>query len=266
MWAKWLAGVITTLFVGVLILQIEYSFFQKPQMPDDPQGGNNPSQNVPDSNKRDSGDTLSNKEIENLQKLTSQLQKEIEALKKNIPEMENPTEENQRTKSKNYRMFKINGLYWLTENLYYELDQSWCQNYYEENCSKYGRYYTWHAARKACEKIGMRLPTDSEWKSLIARFGPLEGWHGGKEAYKALVKGGTSGFDALPKSGVREKNGLFKRWDSSFYWTATQEEDNNDSAVIYIFSTYYGYVTENRVVRSYESKEIALPCRCVKDI
>jgi uncharacterized protein (TIGR02145 family)/uncharacterized repeat protein (TIGR02543 family) len=84
----------------------------------------------------------------------------------------------------------IGGQLWLAENLNIETPDSWCygedgevyDSYTGElatlptsevqaNCGKYGRLYTWSAAKSACQLLGdsWHLPTQAEWDSL-ARF------------------------------------------------------------------------------------------------
>ena len=56
---------------------------------------------------------------------------------------------------------------WLAENLRYEpLEGSSCFDG-TSNCDKYGRHYTWEAAKEACP-VGWHLPTSDEWNALLA--------------------------------------------------------------------------------------------------
>ena len=109
---------------------------------------------------------------------------------------------------------KINGKTWLAQNLNYDVgDGCWFYDNDPKNGEKYGRLYTWDAAKKVCPP-GWHLPTDEEWKALANYFGGYYDWPKRKafgdplKSYKQLIKGGKSGFDALL--------GGFRGIDSSF--------------------------------------------------
>ena len=96
----------------------------------------------------------------------------------------------------------------MAENLNYRytaatsLDSSsFCYNNKESNCAKYGRLYTWNAAKKACP-AGWHLPSKVEFEMLINLVG-------GKSTAGKVLKSkkgwdysdnGTDdfGFSALP--------------------------------------------------------------------
>lgn len=98
-----------------------------------------------------------------------------------------------------YRTVELNGLLWMAENLNFKTPEgSWFYEDKPENGEKYGRLYTWEAAKKACPP-GWRLPTDEEWRGLAMAHGGVDedASDGGKAAYEALIDGGSSGFGAL---------------------------------------------------------------------
>lgn len=115
-----------------------------------------------------------------------------------------------------YRTVELNGLVWMAENLNYDVGEGcWFYNDDPKNGEKYGRLYTWEAAQRACPP-GWRLPKKGEWEELIKSFGEAE------EAYRALIGGGSSGFDALP-GGWRGPDGYFNRIGIyGNYWSATE--------------------------------------------
>jgi uncharacterized protein (TIGR02145 family) len=127
------------------------------------------------------------------------------------------------------------GKMWLAENLNYKTDNSWCYDGKESNCKKYGRLYTWEAAKAACDALGWHLPSYNEWIDLIGTntsnaraLKARSGW-GSKESinygtyYYGFPDGnGTDdyGFSALP-GGYRDGNGVFSYAGyDGHWWTA----------------------------------------------
>ncbi len=56
-----------------------------------------------------------------------------------------------------YATVKISGRVWMAENLKFRLPDSYCYDNNIRNCERYGRLYSWNAARKACPD-GWSLP------------------------------------------------------------------------------------------------------------
>jgi uncharacterized protein (TIGR02145 family) len=115
---------------------------------------------------------------------------------------------------------------------------SYCYEDAELNCRQYGRLYGWESARRVCESMGdgWRLPTDDEWRKMSKHYGGIseDSADRGKAAYKALLAGGDSGFNAL-LGGGRSDDGHYARLEAhGFYWTAS--ESDPDSRWFYNFS------------------------------
>ena len=64
-----------------------------------------------------------------------------------------------------YKTANIGGVVWMAENLNIETDGSYCYNDVPDNCSIYGRLYTYEAAQTACPD-GWHLATATEWDFL----------------------------------------------------------------------------------------------------
>ncbi|MDD5941876.1 fibrobacter succinogenes major paralogous domain-containing protein [Fibrobacter sp.] len=69
-----------------------------------------------------------------------------------------------------YRTVTIGMQTWMAQNLNYDTTDSWCYNDSAEYCAKYGRLYTWGAAKAVCPS-GWHLPTKADFETLIAAVG-----------------------------------------------------------------------------------------------
>jgi len=155
------------------------------------------------------------------------------------------------------------GKKWMTENLNYKSSDSYCYDNNSSNCKKYGRLYTWTAAKKACSS-GWRLPTDAVWKKLAMAYGGYDDWGDGKDkgnaksSYKALIKNGSSGFTAQ-LGGYRSSDGSCNNLDSDGrYWSSTEKSTGNAWY-------YYFYKSSSKLLRYSHTKEAGRSCRCVQD-
>ncbi len=170
------------------------------------------------------------------------------------------------------------GKTWMTENLNISTSSgSWCYGDSPDNCAKYGRLYTWAAARTACQG-GWHLPSRQEWDKLLESVGGTKSYgsddedHDWRDAGNNLKTAsgwkdsdgrdgnGTddAGFSALP-GGVREPNGGFSSAGGyGAWWTAAESGSGNayfrDMAAIY--STVYEHT---------DSKGYGKSVRCIAD-
>jgi uncharacterized protein (TIGR02145 family) len=120
------------------------------------------------------------------------------------------------------------GKEWTTNNLDLDIASSYCQGDSQLNCRRYGRLYTWEAAVQACQSLGdgWRLPTNDEWRQLTKQYGGVrdDSDDAGRAAYKALLTGGSSNFNAV-LGGNRERDGQYARLQAhGFYWTASETD------------------------------------------
>jgi uncharacterized protein (TIGR02145 family) len=79
------------------------------------------------------------------------------------------------------------------------------------------------------------LPTDDEWRQMAKHYGGIsdDSEDRGKVAYKQLLAGGSSGFNAL-FGGGRDNDGHYARLEAhGFYWTASESDPS--TGVFYNF-------------------------------
>jgi uncharacterized protein (TIGR02145 family) len=124
----------------------------------------------------------------------------------------------------------IGGKVWMAENLNRATADSKCYDNDASNCAKYGRLYTWAAAKSACP-AGWHLPSDAEWTALTDAVGgastagtklkATSGWNNngnGTDDYE---------FGALP-SGYGNSDGDFRNaGNSGLWWSATEYDADN---------------------------------------
>ncbi len=164
---------------------------------------------------------------------------------------------------KEYRWIRIVSQTWLAENLSYEKKGSWCYDNEAKNCIKYGRLYTWEAAKSACP-LGWHLPSDKEWNILIEHLG---GWKIAGDKLKDFAYWGIYDVDDKKKSGfdARPAGSCYEGFDfkylklHSFWWTST--EGRYDGYAI------FQYLDDNtpNIHWSIKRKESGLSVRCIKD-
>ena len=102
---------------------------------------------------------------------------------------------------KTYKTVKIGNQVWMAENLNYVTKNSYCYNFDQSNCNKYGCLYDRDEAKKAIP-TGWHLPSRSEFEQLINYLG------GEKKSYQKLINNGASEFNALL--------GGYHNWVSNF--------------------------------------------------
>ena len=155
------------------------------------------------------------------------------------------------------------GKQWTTHNLDVKTVPSYCYEDAELNCRRYGRLYTWESARRACQSLGdgWRLPTDDDWRQIAMHYGGIsaDSSDKGKAAYKALLAGGSSGFNAV-LAGGRSVDGQYARLEAhGFYWTASESDPAN--------GPFYNFGRGGQALhrQSGGEKQSAFSVRCVKE-
>ena len=203
-----------------------------------------------------------------------------------------------------YKTVKIGDQWWMAENLNYAYigvpykvnsindsnysdSTSWCYNNDVDNCTKYGRLYTWAAAmdsaglwsldgwgcgrgsscsptgaiRGICPE-GWRLPTKTEWYTLFTAVGG-DSISGAKLKSTSGWTSSGNGVDAFSFSGLpvgrREFLGDFKlEGDYAYFWSSTESNS------IYTFSMYLHYDHDYAGIYLI-GKSYGFSVRCLKD-
>lgn len=199
--------------------------------------------------------------------------------------------------NKVYKTIEIEDQVWIAQNLNYASGKSSCYGYKTENCSRYGRLYTWAGAidslkiyreygarcgynqtgcgflgekwRGVCP-LGWHLPTKAEFEKLLtnahawSRSAILKSnnsWHNDKG--ENLFGIDSVGFSALP-GGFRFYNSEYDQLGlQAYFWSFTEfDYPNNAKAAYELFMTA---VNEVVGLTSSTSKGEALSVRCIKD-
>jgi len=176
-----------------------------------------------------------------------------------------------------YKQITIGTQTWMAENLNIETADSWCYEGNAANCAKYGRLYTWAAAKTVCPE-GWHLPTRDEWGTLAKFAGGTgdygangsagtalkseSGWY--KSADGSTNENGTDelGFSALPGGYRNYANSNFEHVsDVGQWWTATEYEGGS------VGNAYNRRINGSgtRVLEQYDAKGSGYSVRCVKD-
>ena len=155
------------------------------------------------------------------------------------------------------------GRIWMTENLVTNIPDSHCYDNALQNCKEYGRLYSWESAQEGCRLLGdgWRLPTTEEWVQMAGGYGGVfgESRDSGRSAYKALLKDGPAGFNALLGGGREPDANRYARLEAhGFYWTAT--EFDTTSARFLNFAKGAGKL----FIQESGEKRRAFSVRCVK--
>ena len=185
-----------------------------------------------------------------------------------------------------YRIVKIGEQNWMAENLNLKTDNSYCYHDSTENCTKYGRLYTWAAAMDSVGKWssnskgcgnhttcsptypvqgvcpeGWHLPSKAEFETLFSEVG-------GNSTAGPMLKSTTDwkfsgngtdtyAFSALP-AGARYYKGDNDKGYRAHFWSSTEDS----SGTAYLMTL--GYSNVDGILRIYV-KNYGLSVRCLKD-
>lgn len=186
------------------------------------------------------------------------------------PNPEPPTKVEDPRDRKIYKIAKIKGRVWITENFKYKTPGSWCFGDNTNNCEQLGRLYTWEEAKTVCPK-GWHLATKDEWIKLLKNTGgyvdqvdrnntKVEG--DPVSSYETLISGGNSNFDA-ELNGYRTEGGSSqKKGEYGYFWTGSTPSSTSKTAFIVGFAKT---ADSGKIFIDQYNKKDALSCRCVKD-
>ena len=187
---------------------------------------------------------------------------------------------------KTYKKTVIGTQTWMGQNLDYDVPGDITDVCYEnspDSCAKYGRLYTWDAAKKACP-VGWHLPMDAEWTTLVKYVGDdstagkklksTSGWYVWNNNTKIGYNGTDDfGFSALPGGSYDGINA----GDVGIWWSATKRSNNGDAwswgtgdfrrVLQGLTRDYYNIVGESteKMVRHYDNQASQFSVRCVMD-
>ena len=161
-----------------------------------------------------------------------------------------------------YKTVSIGTQTWMAQNLNYETANSYCYSDSPSNCTKYGRLYTWAAAKTACP-TGWNLPAYEEFKTLFTAVGgstgtklkSTSGWNSGGNSVSGTD---NYSFSALP-AGYWNDDGKYDREGYDAYFWSSSEYDRTYAYRMYLS---YDYGSAG-LVSSYKYDGFSV--RCVKD-
>lgn len=196
---------------------------------------------------------------------------------------------------KTYKTVIIGTQTWMAENLNYVSAQSFCYNGIADNCTKYGRLYSWSAAmdssvtgcrsldvcsptypvRGICPK-GWHLPDSTEWEVLFSAVGGksiaskvLRSTSGWKCYYDDQCWNGIDafGFSALSAGYWYGYGGASSYFEGEFtnalFWSSTQARSPNTS--LYAYCRIFYSSKDDVDSRDQCRKVHRLSIRCLQD-
>lgn len=162
-----------------------------------------------------------------------------------------------------YRTVTIGTQTWMAENLNYENGDSFCFEYDEENCERYGRLYPWESAQSACPD-GWHMPSPEEFSTLIdlaggkavagARLKSMEGWEAG------AVSTDDYGFTALPAGRRGYYQDFTDKTLGAYFWSNSRVQNSTAA-----YNMDLRFDTDSAMVRDNPDAHDGNSVRCVRD-
>ena len=156
-----------------------------------------------------------------------------------------------------YKTVKIGNQVWMAENLNFKTDSSWCFKDVESNCQKYGRLYSWNAARSACP-ADWHLPSKAEFETLFRAVGGTQDkenekkWMGAgtklksTSGWKSSAKGLAFGLALAMPAHIKSKDGLKNLSDLSISSNGTDDYSFTalPAGIKEVYYNYEGFYAE----------------------
>ncbi|HBF35138.1 TPA: hypothetical protein DDW35_11315 [Candidatus Sumerlaeota bacterium] len=156
---------------------------------------------------------------------------------------------------KEYPTLQVNNTLWMTTNLDWNATGSSVYNDDSNNEATYGRLYTAALAKQV--PVGWRLPSQTDWNNLIAAYTSSTD---STAAYKALVAGGSSGFNAQLGGSENTQKEYSDLGCKGYYWTSSDENSSD---------TYYAQfsaASQSITTQAVYPTNYLISVRYVKDI
>ena len=140
---------------------------------------------------------------------------------------------------------------WMTTNLNYASEDSYCYHNYQQYCDAFGRLYPWKVAMDICPP-GWHITRNIEWEMVMEKYGGI------KAAGPALKDGGESGIN-LQSAGFGEPNGAYIDVGVDGYYWKQVKPGSTVPGTITVHSGV-NYLTDDAVDETHFNS-----VRCVKD-
>jgi len=160
-----------------------------------------------------------------------------------------------------YNTIEVGNSVWMADNLNFNAEGSWCYEDFEENCTQYGKLYSWNVAMAdnsnegnngICPE-GWSIPTKADWETLVESY----------KKTKDLLEGGLSGFE-VNMSGLKFPNSSYGFLDkSAAFWSSSKDESITTGE--YVFTWYFYIDQKNKEPQRYSTDvEYGQSVRCIK--
>lgn len=131
--------------------------------------------------------------------------------------------------NQSYPVVTIGEQAWMSARLNYKTSDSYCYQDLELNCDRYGRLYTWNAAKKACPE-GWHLPRKVEFETMRAVLGEDD-----RDIFFSALPVGES---VSSYTGIRNDDGYHGQREEedqfSNFWSST-DVDGGFAYSVYVF-------------------------------
>lgn len=161
-----------------------------------------------------------------------------------------------------YNTIKIGNQRWMTENLNYYVEPSYCYDNDPSKCNIYGRMYSLDRTilSNLCPE-GWELPTKMDWETLVNNYSSTE------EAYNALITGGDSGFNAtLGGVSVLPEINSYGLGSLTSYWSSSEYNSNRNWTFFFSQDQITGTIPTVALSPSDSNGTSLCYCRCMKNI